>query len=197
MPKGIPITEEELTRRRSEIANTAVQIFTEKGFSETSMREIAEAAGVGKSTIYDYFPSKDEILINFIGEATRQLTVWAEEILAQDLSTAEKIRRIMCKHLEHLLANKQQFLKVTLEAQRLSTDSQKRIQRHRHDYQDLMCDLVQEGIKSSEFRPVNPLLTVRVMLTLLSSAVYTTRPTGSPEEMLLDTLDILFKGMEA
>ena len=43
MPKGIPLTAEELDRRRHEIFNVAVKIFAEKGFNESSMREIAEA----------------------------------------------------------------------------------------------------------------------------------------------------------
>ena len=71
MPKGIPITEEELARRRREIFHAAKHLFVEKGFNETSMREIAEVAGVGKSTIYDYFSSKDEVLIYFLHRPLR------------------------------------------------------------------------------------------------------------------------------
>ena len=60
MPKGIPLTDLELASRRQEIAHIAMQLFIKQGFSETSMREIGDAAGVGKSTLYDYFPSKDD-----------------------------------------------------------------------------------------------------------------------------------------
>jgi AcrR family transcriptional regulator len=197
MPKGIPLTEEELTRRRREIFDAAMHLFVEKGFNETSMREIGEAAGVGKSTLYDYFPSKDEILISFVVEEVRQMTAWAEEIIAQELSAAEKLRRILRKHLEYMAANKLLFLKLTYETQRLSFESQQRIQMHRHAYQDMLCDLVREGIRNGEVRPVNPLMAIRGMFSLLTSAVYTSRPTGSPEEMLMEAFDIIFKGLEA
>jgi AcrR family transcriptional regulator len=197
MPKGIPLTEEELTRRRCEIFDAAMHLFVEKGFNETSMREIGEAAGVGKSTLYDYFPSKDEILISFVVEEVRQMTAWAEEIIAQELSAAEKLRRILRKHLEYMAANKLLFLKLTYETQRLSFESQQRIQMHRHAYQDMLCDLVREGIRNGEVRPVNPLMAIRGMFSLLTSAVYTSRPTGSPEEMLMEAFDIIFKGLEA
>ena len=63
MPKGIPLTQNELEQRRQEIFDATVNLFLEKGFYETSMREVAEAAGIGKSTLYDYFPSKDEIIV--------------------------------------------------------------------------------------------------------------------------------------
>ncbi|MCJ7709071.1 MAG: TetR/AcrR family transcriptional regulator [Anaerolineales bacterium] len=196
MPKGIPLTEEELTRRRREIFDVAMHLFVEKGFNETSMREIGEAAGVGKSTLYDYFPSKDEIMISFVVEEVRQMTAWAEEIIAQELSAAEKLRRILRKHLQYMAANKLLFLRLTYETQRLSFESLQRIQMHRHAYQDMLCDLVREGIRNGEVRPVNPLIAIRGIFSLLTSAVYTSRPTGSAEEMLMEAFDIIFKGLE-
>ena len=48
MPKGIPLTEEEQAKRRHEIFHQVVGVFLKKGFQETSMREIAEAAGLGQ-----------------------------------------------------------------------------------------------------------------------------------------------------
>jgi AcrR family transcriptional regulator len=196
MPKGIPLTEEELSDRRVEIAEAAMHLFSEKGFNETSMREIGEAAGAGKSTLYDYFPSKEEILIFFAVEEVRQLAGLAAEILTQELSAAEKLRRILHKQMEYLVANKLLYLKLSFETQRLSFESQQRLQLHRHAYQDMLCSLLQEGIHNGEFRPVNPLLAVRGMFSLLTSTIFTTRPTGTPEEMLLETFDILFKGLE-
>jgi len=197
MPKGIPLTDEELARRRGEICAAAMHLFVEKGFPETSMREIAEAAGVGKSTLYDYFPFKDEILIAYMVEEVRHMTAYAEGIIAQELSVAEKLRRILRKHLDYLLANKLLSLKLGYEAQRLSMESMQRIQVHRHAYQDMLCELVREGIQNGEFRPVNPLLAIRGMFALLTPTVYTSRPTGSPEEMLEEAIDLLFKGMQA
>jgi len=196
MPKGIPLTEEELDRRRHEIFNTAVTLFIEKGFSETSVREIADAAGVGKSTIYDYFPSKDEILIAYVVDEVSHMTAEAEEICSLDLSAGDKFRRLLRRHLDYVLANKSVYLRLTYEVQRLSLESQQRIQKHRHAYQDMLCELLRQGIQHGEFRPVNPLLAVRAMFNLLTSAVFTSRPTGSPEEMLSDTVDIFFKGLE-
>jgi AcrR family transcriptional regulator len=197
MPKGIPLTEQELNRRRKEILTASLQLFVQKGFTETSMREIARAAGVGKSTLYDYFSSKDEILIAYVVEEVQQLTAWAEEIIRLDISAADKFRRILHKHLEYMLANKLLFMKISIEAQRLGYESQQRIQTHRHAYQDMLCRLIEEGIRNGEFRQVNPLIAIRSMFSILTSSVYTSRPTGSPEEMLLEAFDVIFKGLEA
>jgi AcrR family transcriptional regulator len=196
MPKGIPLTQEEINRRRGEILAAAMGLIVQKGFLETSMREIAESAGVGKSTLYDYFPSKDEIMIAYVVEEVQHMTAQVQAIIAQDLSTVEKFRRIWRNHLENMLANKLVYIKISFEAQRLSLESQQRIQKHRHAYQDMLCELVEEGIRNGEFRPVNPLLAIRGMFSLLTPTIYTSRPTGSREQMLEEALDIIFKGLE-
>jgi len=197
MPKGIPLTQEEITRRRGEILNAAMGVILQKGFLETSMREIAETAGVGKSTLYDYFPSKDEIMIAYVVDEVQRMTAQVQAIIAQNLSVTEKFKYIWRNHLENMLAQKHMYIKITFEAQRLSLESQQRIQVHRHAYQDMLCELVEQGIRQGEFRPVNPLLAIRGMFSLLTPMVYTSRPTGSPEQMLEEALDIMFKGMEA
>lgn len=196
MPKGIPLTEEEQQRRRKEIFDASVHLFLEKGFNETSMLEIARAAGVGKSTLYDYFQSKEEIMVAYFEEEIRVITEKAQEIIEQNLSVSEKLRRIMKMHLESMIENKHFFLKLTIEGQRLSAESQQKIHSKRHAYQDMLRELVEEGIRLEEFRPVNPLFAARSVFSLISIAVFTSRPTGTPEEMLEEAMSIFFHGVE-
>jgi TetR/AcrR family transcriptional regulator, regulator of mycofactocin system len=47
---------------QEEIENCAVTLFLDKGFDQTSMDEIAAACGVGRTTLFRYFPSKADIL---------------------------------------------------------------------------------------------------------------------------------------
>jgi len=197
MPKGIPQTEDGLNLRRRAILDAVAHLIIEKGFHDTSMREISLAAGVGKSTLYDYFPAKDDILIAYVADEIHYITTQANEIMSQNLSAPEKIRRIMHKQLEYMAANKLLYMRLSIEIQRLGFESQQRIQQHRHAYQDMLCQLVQDGIQNGEFRPVNPLLAIRGMFAFMSTAVFTSRPTGSPEEMMQDAIDIIFKGLEA
>jgi AcrR family transcriptional regulator len=196
MPKGIPLTEEEQARRRREIFNASVSIFLKKGFQETSMREIAEVAGMGKSTLYDYFKTKDDILVFIFEEELKELTSRAQSIAVQNLNADERLRQIMELHLEFLVENKNLFLKLSIEAQRLKLESQKRIQNGRYVYQDLLRGLIEEGIREGTFRKLDPLLAARLLLHTLAPVVFASRPTGSPQEMMRETLDIFFKGIE-
>ena len=195
MPKGIPLTEEAQKQRRKEIFNASLDLILKKGFTETSMREIAAAAGIGKSTLYDYYKSKDEILVSYYQNELRRIMKRAQKINKQDLSNKEKLTRIMYMHLEYLLENKKSFWRLSMESQRLSAESQGQIQVFRHAYQDLLKQIFSEGIQAGEFRSINPQIAARSILSLLTIAAFTTRPTGTPEEMLDEILSICFEGI--
>jgi len=52
--------------RRLQIIEAAAQLFAEKGFHRTTTRDIAEAAEVSEGTLYNYFESKDELLLGIM-----------------------------------------------------------------------------------------------------------------------------------
>jgi AcrR family transcriptional regulator len=197
MPKGIPLTQEEQEKRRHEIFHQVVNVFLKKGFQETPMREIAEAAGLGKSTLYDYFKTKDEILVYFFEDQLNDMAEEAQKIAKQNATADVRLRKIMETYIESLQANKNLFMKLTMEVQRLKMESQKQIQEKRHAYQDMIRTLIDEGIHEGVFRKVNSLLAARLLISAMAPVIYTSRVTGTPQEMLKETLDILFKGIGA
>lgn len=197
MPKGIPLTEEDQERRRHEIFHQVLPIFMRKGFQETSMQEIAEAAGLGKSTLYDYFQTKDEILVYFFEDQWNDVIEGAQKIAVQNCGADARLRKIMDAYLKSLQANKNLFLKLSVESQRLKMESQKQIQDKRHAYQDMIRALIEEGIRQGIFRQVNSLLAARLLVGNIGLVLYGSRLTGTPQTMLEDTLDIFFKGIEA
>ncbi len=196
MPKGIPRTDEEQNRRRHEIFGASLKVFVRKGFQETSMREIAEGAGIGKSTLYDYFRTKNEILIWAVEDELVDLTSAACEIAAQPIPAIERLRKIMKNHVQVLMDNKELYLKLSFEVQRLSLEAQKRIQIRRHTYQDLIRQLIDDGIREGSFRKVDSLLVARLLIVAITPTIFTSRPTGTPQEMLGRALDVILKGIQ-
>lgn len=55
-------------RTRRQIAEVAVTAFIEQGYDETTMEQIAEAAEIGTSTLYRYFPSKEQLILEPFAE---------------------------------------------------------------------------------------------------------------------------------
>jgi AcrR family transcriptional regulator len=197
MPKGVPLTDQEQNRRRHEIFGASVKLFLKNGFQETSMREIAKEAGIGKSTLYDYFRTKDDILVWGVEDEFVDLAAAARDIAAMPLPAKERLRRAMKEHVEVLAANKEFYLKLGFEVQRLSLETQKRIQVRRHAYQDLIRRLIDEGIREGSFRKVDSLFVARMLIVAATPTIFTSRPTGTPQQMLNTALDIFMRGIQA
>lgn len=53
-------------RRRSQILDAAAQVFAQQGFHQTTIRQVAKAAGIADGTIYLYFASKHELLLGIL-----------------------------------------------------------------------------------------------------------------------------------
>lgn len=196
MPKGFPLTDADQARRRREIFKTAGHLLLKKGFTETSMREIAAAAGVGKSTLYDYFPSKDEILVSVFQEEMEKLTNRARAIAGQRTGVPEKLYQIMQLHLNFLMDKKNQFLRLSAQLERLNQESQRRVQAKRYAYQDLLRDVVAQGIAEGSLRQVDPALTAKVLLALMMPLLFTSRPAGTPQAMLAEAMSIVMNGIK-
>ena len=60
-PRGRPKNLTLLTRRREEILETAARLFAERGFPGTDLQVGADVLGIGKGTLYRYFPSKSAL----------------------------------------------------------------------------------------------------------------------------------------
>lgn len=196
MPKGIVLTIEEQNRRRQEIFDAVVDTFIANGFIETSMREIADLAGMGKSSLYDYFATKDDILVFVMEQSMRYITDNSRRINTQPISVEVRLRQIIEMHLDYVVSNKKLFYLFSYEGRRLSLENQKRMQQGRYVYQDMLRGLIEEGIAEGIFRQLDALLAARMLINTLIPVVFTSRPTGSPREMMRETLDIFLNGIQ-
>jgi len=70
------------------------------------MREIAGAAGVGKSTLYDYFPTKDDVLLFIFEEELDAFLLQARAVEVMQISALEKVKRLLDLQLGVLLSKK-------------------------------------------------------------------------------------------
>lgn len=66
------ISEQAKQETRQRILATAAELFRDKGFEESTTREIAQAAGVASGTMFNYFPSKETMAMTMVTEALGQ-----------------------------------------------------------------------------------------------------------------------------
>src|SRR5215510_5391186 len=77
------------------ILQAAESIFAQRDYHEVQMDDVAAACGVGKGTLYRYFPSKRELYLGVMFDGIARLRAELEAALETDDSPACKIERIV------------------------------------------------------------------------------------------------------
>ena len=82
-------------KRRAEILSAATREFAEMGYERAKIEEIARRAGIGKSTVYEYFPSKSELLTAVLAEEFRSMNREFEAFFDKPISFREKLSALL------------------------------------------------------------------------------------------------------
>lgn len=87
------IQEQASTRER--VREAALELFGEKGYDGASMNELAERVGIAKPSVYNYYRSKEELLLDLVEEGMRQ---W-DEACMPPFEGDEPFERQLARHL--------------------------------------------------------------------------------------------------
>ena len=104
--------------KRQEILKAAMTVFARKGVAGTKMTDVAESAGIGKGTIYEYFKSKEEIF----SEAFQHFLEQMDSIMARRLfrvhDPMEKLKALIAGWFDVMQTVSTDFLEITMESSR-------------------------------------------------------------------------------
>lgn len=175
-----------------EIATRVLTSFRElsmdKGLKAVTMDELAAHAGVSKRTLYRYFPSKQALVEAMVDDLLTRFAGEIETMLAGSLSPIEKIRFIIRFVTERVLVLRPVII---ADIQRYYPSAWDRIDRFRMQRIHYMGELIAEGQKRGEFRPIDPRIVVNAMVAAV-------RATATPDFVIRhgltmsETIDQLF-----
>jgi AcrR family transcriptional regulator len=81
--------------KRLRLVEAACAVFAEKGYASTKVAEIAERAGVGKGTVYEYFSSKEELLFAVFESTNADISSRMNDALAAGGSSEEQLHNVL------------------------------------------------------------------------------------------------------
>lgn len=79
------------TTRAKEIAKAALEVFSNNGYAQAGIEQIAQEAGIGKSTVYEYFKTKDELFEAAVMEGAED---WIAKLQNIGRETSDPARRL-------------------------------------------------------------------------------------------------------
>ncbi len=143
--------------RKQQIMDAAEKVFTQKGLDQARMDDIAEGTGLSKGTLYLYFKSKDELILALLERLFQHTFEQLEARNSDELSATEAVWRFTeaaardYKRMLHIVPIAYEFLALAFRNKTV----QKALTRYFDHYLAVMVPLVQRGIDSGEFRPVD------------------------------------------
>ena len=108
-------TKEEALKTRSSVLKSAMQVFLEKGYSQTSLADIAKTAGYTRGAVYWHFEDKSEILEVLISKFHERFLNKQAEILPSTIDPIQKVKEIIDINFLELYRNKEfrDFIELT------------------------------------------------------------------------------------
>src|SRR5205809_6141050 len=100
-------------QRRCSILQAARAVFARQGYSDTVVEDIAAQTGIGKGTLYLYFPSKEQIYLATMLVDARKLDRLSRERLAAATTWKDKLRAYIGVRLDYFDAH-QDFVRIYL-----------------------------------------------------------------------------------
>jgi len=85
------VREQKKAETRKAIIESAVALFSDKGFEKTSIEDIAKQAGIGKATVYTYFATKDEIFLTFCDDELDEAFAALKEAQTESVTLMEQL----------------------------------------------------------------------------------------------------------
>src|SRR6516165_12353590 len=90
---------------RERLYRAALELFGERGFLETTVEDITEAADVGKGTFFNYFPTKEHVLTAFGEMQLAKLQALIGEAKTSDQPVIEMLRTLVLRMTEEPVRN--------------------------------------------------------------------------------------------
>lgn len=148
------------------IIRAAQPLFEEKGYDETSVSEIAEAADISYATFFNYFPTKDDLLRTISHGEYVDLA----EVVNLRFSPEDSIETILYGTFQEWLEDSLKNRKISARILEIAMKD------HEHSFfgeiEQLFIDLIRHGIERGEFKPDTDAETIGFLLCGLRQEIF-------------------------
>lgn len=138
---------------RGAIVSAAAELFAQRGYNATSVREVVEAAGCKKPTLYYYFDNKAHLYLEVVRERCAAINAIIAEALGVDGSVRARLRRALTAYLLYVQANPT-TLRLLMTAERHPEEGQPffDFDALRQEHIDNARSMLVAGVESGELR---------------------------------------------
>lgn len=144
-----------VNQRRAQFVRTSIALFCRKGYHVTTVKEIADAAGVSPGLIYQYVTDKEDVLFLALQLIVHTLIRGMPESLAKVSHPIEKVIVAFTEYCRVIDANRDACMLTYRETKSLTREHREAIKSMELETNELIAECVREGIAAGYFRKVD------------------------------------------
>jgi len=138
--------------QRKKLLKIAARLMSKKGYSDVSLQNIADRAGIHKSTLFHYFKRKEQILLQIIDVAYERLVTNMDQVLKEKrLVPEEKLRIAVTRHIVSLVEHIDNVNVLNNEIRHISREHRNKYNEIRKQYEEHFVNII-DDIKKTNSR---------------------------------------------
>jgi len=185
--------------RKKAIMQAAEKLFAENGFYGTEVEQIAKTAGMAKGTVYNYFTTKEEILISIIETGIDELEKIMEQGVNKSLGTLDKIKCGIELYINHLERNMPLFKIMLTEHIQFKGEWEHRYYSKIFSRINRLERVIAEGVENGELKQVDSYVAATALTGMVDFIVFRELFDGkkfSTEYKIKQIIDLFLEGIE-
>jgi len=187
---------EQVKDKRTAIMESALKLFTERGFHGTSTAQISKEAGVATGTLFNYFPTKEDLINSLYSEVKGELSRIMGKGIETESTFQDKLRKLWSNLINWGVDNQDEFLFV---GQFCSSPYITKFTREEvmKEYV-FLHKLVNEGIKTGEIRDFSAELTISMFYQgsrAVVNLILDSDPSLDENKIIEDGFQIIWRGL--
>lgn len=156
--------------KKQQILEAAIRVFARLGLPNTKMLHIAEAAGIGKGTIYEYFRSKEDLFVAAFNVFIKESKFKIDRLIRSIDDPENKLRMYFRGWSEFMNSELIEFADIMLDmwAEGIRHGQQKiDLNTMYEEYRSQIIGILDEGIRQKRFKPMNTTIVSSVIIGTL------------------------------
>ena len=180
------------------ILRKAATMFREKGFSATSMRDLAETVGIEAASLYNHIRSKNEILEAICFDVANIFNTNMEAVESSRQKSISKIEELLRFHIRQMVQNYEAVHVSDREWKHLDEPYLSNFQNQRRSYRKKFAAIIEEGMERNEIRKIDAPTAVLIILHAVSGieSWHRSKARISAQELEENMLKIMIDGLQ-
>lgn len=158
----------ELTR--GALIDAAWSLIDEAGTAEVPLGEIALLAGVGRTTFYEYFEDRDDVIASLVEDKLPGVIADLVASVPADLPTEDRLAALAVATVRFVATDRVFGVILHREVGRMGQDAQERIRNSHSQLSNELAGVYMTGVDEGVFRPLPPYLAGRLIQDTIMSA---------------------------